>query len=375
MSTDPNLTDAPREAAPGTALSRFHAVIPAGGVGTRLWPLSRAAAPKFLHDLTGSGRTLIQATVDRLRPLADERIVIVTGAAHAAAVAEQLPGHAPDNILAEPSPRDSMAAIALAAAVLERRDPDAILGSFAADHVIGGEDAFVEAVREAVDVANEEELLVTIGIEPTFPSTGFGYIQMGPRMRGRRSAARVRQFVEKPDAQRAARYLATGEFRWNAGMFVVRARVLLDLLAQWHPELAAGVRAIAAAPEELEARWPDLEKIAIDHAVAEPAADEGRVAVVPAAFEWDDVGDFKSLSGLLGDGNGMTVVGDPEQVEVVDSGGLVVAESGRLVAVVGLEDVVVVETADALLVASRERAQEVKKVVESLKAAGRTELV
>ena len=357
-------------------LDRFWAVVPAGGAGTRLWPVSRASSPKFLHDLTGSGRTLIQATVDRLRVLAGERVLVVTGAAHADAVREQVPDLPSDLLIAEPSPRDSMAAIGLAAAVLELRDPEAIIGSFAADHVIGDQAAFDRAVTEAVGVAQRDDRLVTIGIEPTFPSTGFGYIQMGPRLRAHPSAARVRQFVEKPDARRAASYLATGEFRWNAGMFVVRATTLLDLLGRWHPELADGLREIAADPALLEERWEGLEKIAIDHAVAEPAADEGLVAVVPGDFDWDDVGDFKSLTGLLPQGEGaMTVVGDPAQVQAVDSGGLVVSESGRMVAVVGLEDVVVVETDDALLVASRERAQDVKLVVEALKAAGRTDLV
>ncbi|WP_114202734.1 mannose-1-phosphate guanylyltransferase [Janibacter anophelis] len=357
-------------------LERFWAVVPAGGAGTRLWPVSRASSPKFLHDLTGSGRTLIQSTVDRLRSLAGERVLVVTGAAHAAAVAEQVPDLPSDLLIAEPSPRDSMAAIGLAAAVLELRDPEAIIGSFAADHVIADEEAFGRAVTEAVGVAQRDDRLVTIGIEPTFPSTGFGYIQMGPRLRAHPTATRVRQFVEKPDARRAASYLATGEFRWNAGMFVVRATTLLDLLAQWHPDLAAGLREIAADPSLLQERWDALEKIAIDHAVAEPAADEGLVAVVPGDFDWDDVGDFKSLSTLLPKGEcPMTVVGDPAQVQAIDSGGLVVSESGRMVAVVGLEDVVVVETDDALLVASRERAQDVKLVVEALKAAGRTDLV
>ncbi len=357
-------------------LDRLWAVVPAGGAGTRLWPVSRAGSPKFLHDLTGSGRTLIQSTVDRLRSIAGDRVLVVTGAAHAASVREQLPDLPADLLLTEPSPRDSMAAIGLAAAVLERRDPEAIIGSFAADHVISNHEAFTEAVTEAAEVAAREDRLVTIGIEPTYPATGFGYIQMGPRMRGHRTARRVRQFVEKPNAPRAASYLATGEFRWNAGMFVVRARVLLDLLARWHPDLAANLREIAADPSLLAERWESLEKIAIDHAVAEPAADEGLVAVVPGAFEWDDVGDFKSLSGLLPAGEGgMTVVGDASRVKAIDAGGLVVTESGRLVAVVGLDDVVVVETDDALLVTSRERAQDVKLVVQELKDEGRTDLV
>lgn len=357
-------------------LDRFWAVVPAGGAGTRLWPVSRADSPKFLHDLTGGGRTLIQATVDRLRGLAGQRVLVVTGAAHVEEVRSQIPDLAADLVIAEPSPRDSMAAIGLAAAMLERRDPEAIIGSFAADHAISDQAAFDEAVTEAVAVAAGDERLVIIGIEPTYPATCFGYIQQGPRLRGHRTASRVRQFVEKPDEQRAASYLATGEFRWNAGMFVVRARVLLDLLARWHPDLAAGLREIAADPDRLGELWDGLEKIAIDHAVAEPAADEGLVAVVPAAFDWDDVGDFKALSGLLSDHEpGMTVVGDPANVRSIDSDGLVVSESGRMVAILGLDDVVVVETDDALLVTSRARAQDVKLVVQRLKDEGRTDLV
>lgn len=357
-------------------LDRFWAVVPAGGAGTRLWPVSRADSPKFLHDLTGTGRTLIRATVERLRPLADDRLLVVTGAAHVEAVREQVPDLPQDLVLAEPSPRDSMAAIGLAAAVLERRDPDAIIGSFAADHAITDEEAFRSAVAEAVAVAADGDRLVTIGIEPTHPATGFGYIQQGPPLEGFATATRVRQFVEKPDAQRAASYLATGEFRWNAGMFVVRARVLLDLLGRWHPQLAAELRRIAAEPEHLGELWDGLERIAIDHAVAEPAADEGLVAMVPGRFDWDDVGDFRALSGLLAhEDHAMTVVGDPANVRAIDSGGLVVSESGRMVAVVGLEDVVVVETDDALLVTSRARAQDVRLVVQALKDEGRTDLV
>lgn len=358
------------------ALARFWAVVPAGGAGTRLWPVSRRDSPKFLHDLTGSGRTLLQGTLDRLRGLAGGRVLVVTGRAHVDAVRAQIPDLPPDQLIAEPSPRDSMAAIGLAAALLERRDPEAVLGAFAADHVITDEAAFAEAVREAVDIAATSQRLVTIGIRPTHPATGFGYIQLGPRLRGHPSATRVRQFVEKPDAQKAASYLATGEFRWNAGMFVVRARVLLDLLHRWHPDLAEGLRAIAADPGLLESTWPHLEKIAIDHAVAEPAADEGLVAVVPGTFDWDDVGDFKALSGLLAhEDESMTIVGDPAHVRAIDSGGLVVSESGRMIAVVGLEDVVVVETDDALLVTSRARAQDVRMVVQTLTEEGRTDLL
>jgi len=350
------------------------AVVPAGGAGTRLWPLSRAGSPKFLHDLTGSGRTLLQATHDRLAPLVGDRVLVVTGVAHQDAVRRQLHAVPADQVVAEPSPRDSMAAIGLAAAIVERKDPDALIGSFAADHVITDADGFRACVSEAAEVARTG-LLVTIGIEPDRPSTGFGYIHLGDALPGFPTARAVEEFVEKPDAERATAYVASGDYRWNAGMFVARANVLLDLLAVEHPDLAAGVRAIAADPTQLEETWPDLTKIAIDHAVAEPAAAAGRVAVVPGAFGWEDVGDYAALADLLpATGSGVKVLGEADDVLAVDSTGLVVAQGGRTVAVLGLEDVVVVDTGDAVLVTTRARAQDVKSVVEALKASGRTEL-
>jgi mannose-1-phosphate guanylyltransferase len=356
------------------AVERLWAVVPAGGAGTRLWPLSRASSPKFLHDLTGSGRTLLQATVDRLVPLVEHRILVVTGAAHHAAVRRQLPGLAAAQVIAEPSPRDSMAAIGLAAATIERDDPMGIVGSFAADHVIRDEDAFRAVVREAAEVA-DTGLLVTIGIEPTGPETGFGYVRADAALAGFPSARMVREFVEKPDAERARAYVASGDYRWNAGMFVARATVLMDLLAEYRPELAAGLRAVAADPTSIEDRWPTLERIAIDHAVAEPAAAQGRVATVPGGFGWDDVGDFRSLADLLPAAtDGVRVLGDPASVLVRDSTGLVVPSGDRVVALLGLDDVVVVDTKDALLVASADRAQDVKAVVDLLRERGRGEV-
>ena len=361
-----------------SGIEHFWAVIPAGGAGTRLWPLSRSTTPKFLHDLTGSGRSLLQETHDRLVPLAGERVVVVTGRGHRDAVTAQLPALGTHGVIAEPSPRDSMAAIGLAAARLERADPDAVMGSFAADHVIADADAFAACVRVAVEAARHD-WLVTLGVEPTSASSAFGYIHVGtadlPGLPGVRPAL---EFVEKPSAEVAAAYLATGSYRWNAGMFVARPRVLLDLLGEWHPEFAAALRAIAEDEARLDELWPELPRIALDHAVAEPAARARRVAVVPASFDWEDVGDFDSLAGLLagprGATDGPTVLGEATLVRAVDATGLVVPRSGRLVAVVGLEDVVVVDTPDALLVTTRARAQEVKQVVAELREAGRTDL-
>ena len=356
-------------------IDHFWAVVPAGGAGTRLWPLSRAAAPKFLLDLTGAGRTLIQGTLDRLSPLTDDRVLVVTGASHRDAVAAQLPTLAPDSIVAEPSARDSMAAIGLAAALLERRDPDAVMGSFAADHVITEPGVFRETVRTAVEVARED-WLVTIGIDPVSPSPAFGYIHLGQELTGHAGAYAVRAFVEKPSVTMAREYLASGEYRWNAGMFVVRPTVLLDLLAESDPAFAATLREIAVDPTRIGELWETLPKIAVDHAVAEPAADAGRVATVPASFGWDDIGDFDSLAELLGaTGRAVPVVlGSEDDVTVVHSTGLVVPGNGRMVAVIGIDDVVVVDTPDALLVTTRDKAQDVKRIVETLKETGHTHL-
>jgi mannose-1-phosphate guanylyltransferase len=347
------------------AIEHFWAVVPAGGSGTRLWPLSRSGSPKFLLDLTGSGRSLLQETADRLAPLAGDHLLVVTGARHRDRVVEQLPMLPPARVLAEPSPRDSMAAIGLAAAVLEREDPDAVMGSFAADHVIRRPDAFERAVTLAAEVARDG-WLVTLGIEPTHPATAFGYLRQGGPLDGHPGAFRVEQFVEKPDAEVAAAYVDSGDYRWNAGMFVVRPTVLLDLLARWHPDLATELRALAADLGRVDEVWPRLTRIAIDHAVAEPAAADGLVTTVPADLGWDDVGDFHSLATVLGDDD-VLVLGEAEDVLAEESSGLVVPRGGRLVALVGVDDIVVVDTPDALLVTTRERAQDVKALVDRLR--------
>src|SRR5699024_1726731 len=347
---------------------------PAGGAGTRLWPLSRRSSPKFLHDLTGSGQSLLQETVQRLRPLTGPNIIVVTGVHHVAAVRRQLPDLPEDQVLVEPSARDSMPAIGLAAAVLEARDPQAVIVSFAADHVIGDAAAFRRCVSEAVTTAASGPL-VTLGITPSYPATGFGYIRMGDRWPGARVARRAAEFVEKPAREVAESYLASGDFRWNAGMFVAGASTLLDLLATWPPELAASLRQLAVEPDTIEQVWPSLTRIAIDHAVAEPAADAGRVAVVPADFPWDDVGDFASLTSLVEESeDGLHVLGARTDVVSRESSGLIAAHGGRTVVTLGVDDIVVVDTPDALLVTTRERVQDVKGIVATLEAAGREDL-
>lgn len=369
-------------------LTGFHAVVPAGGAGTRLWPLSRVGSPKFLHDLTGSGRTLLQSTVDRLLPLTGPGgVLVVTGERHAELVRAQLPELAAADVLAEPSPRDSMAAIGLAAAVLLERHGDVVLGSFAADQVVDGAQEFRRAVREAVEAARAD-YVVTLGIAATGPSTAFGYVRSGAPLgvAGAPSARHAAGFTEKPDAATAAAYLATGEYRWNAGIFIVRARVLLDHLAAQLPTLHDGLREIAAAwdtpdrSDVLGRVWPGLTRIAIDHAIAEPVAAAGGVAVVPGDFGWDDVGDFASLAGLLppvdGAEGGARTLGDDARVLRLDApGAVVVPAGGRSVTVVGVPEAVVVDTPDAVLVTTRAHAQQVKAAVDAWRDRGRDDLL
>ncbi|WP_062076719.1 mannose-1-phosphate guanylyltransferase [Demequina globuliformis] len=348
-------------------VSDFVAVIPAGGIGSRLWPLSQPHRPKFLIDLLGSGTTLIQDTVARLAPVAGETLV-VTGERHAPAVAQQLPDLEASALLTEPSPRDSMAAIALAAAVIEHRHGERIMGSFAADHVIPDADAFRETVRTAIAAARTGKV-VTIGIEPTGPSSAFGYIKAGAPLPEVPGVFQVEAFTEKPEEDTAARMLAAGGYTWNAGMFVVSTTVLLNHLATLQPTLEAGVREIAAAwdgpdrADVLTRVWPTLTKIAIDHAIAEPVAASGGVATLPGSFEWHDVGDFDSLAHLLeADASGTLASQRTAAVAAVDSESPVVIGGTKPVAVVGIDDAVIVETDEAILVTRRSVAQRVKDV-------------
>jgi mannose-1-phosphate guanylyltransferase len=367
------------------AVDRFYSVIPAGGIGSRLWPLSRANAPKFLHDLTGSGHTLLRATWDRLAPISGgDRIMVVTGRAHRAAVEAQLPELADENVVLESEGKDSSAAIGLAAAILERRQPGVIIGSFAADHVIGDNRRFRQAVVEAIALA-DEGYVATIGIQPTEPAIGFGYIDCGDpiAVEGAPSALRANRFVEKPDLDTAKAYVESGTYMWNAGMFIVRADRLLEQLGKTQPELLAGLLELAEAwdtPERgvvVDRVWPRLTKIAIDYSVAEPSAQEGVLAVVPADFAWDDVGDFASLAKLQAGGrkSDLAILGENARVLSDSSSGIVVSETGRLISLIGVENIVVVDTPDALLVTTSEHAQRVKSVVDALKLSGRTEVL
>jgi mannose-1-phosphate guanylyltransferase len=361
-----------------TPLPNFHAIIPAGGSGSRLWPLSRADQPKFLHDLTGNGHTLLRNTWDRLVPLAGaENVTVVTGVGHARHVESQLPELKPDNLLREPSPRESTAAIGFAAAVISLRTPDAIVGSFAADHVITDTDAFHRCVAEAYTVARAGETLVTIGMRPSEPSSAFGYVEAAEAISvtDAPSAKKAARFVEKPDWATATQYVEAGTFLWNAGMFIARAAVILDLIEQYSVELASNLRALAEGfvaghPDIDPEAWAGLEKIAFDYAVAEPAAERGVMAVIPGEFGWDDIGDFAALARLHATVGDLAVLGKNTKVLTDAASGIVVSQTDRLVSLIGVTDIVVVDTPDALLVTTKENAQRVKALVDMLRLGG-----
>ena len=377
--------DAPEPGDSDLADFSLHVVIPAGGSGTRLWPLSRAGNPKFLHALTGPDRTLLQETVDRLAGLAGpDRVHVVTGVTHAAAVARQLPDVPEQNLFVEPSPRDSCAAIALAAAVIGLRAPDALMGAFPADHLISDVEKFRAVVRQAASVA-AQGYLTTIGITPTRPETGYGYLRTAAALPDAPSGGlRVAEFKEKPSYEVAEAYLKSGEHLWNAGMFLWRVSVFLEELSRQRPELHAGVMRIAGAWDSgardtvLAEEWPKLEKISVDYAVMEGAAGAGRVATVPGDFGWNDIGDFRTLGDMLpADRAGNVVVGAADdRLLLLDTEETVIAPaSGRLVAALGVRDLVIVDTEDALLVCHRDRAQDVKKLVDALRDRGDTDHV
>jgi mannose-1-phosphate guanylyltransferase len=309
--------------------------------------------------------------------------MIVTGSAHEEAVKTQLADLHPNNLVLEASPKDSTVAIALAAAILAIREPDVIIGSFAADHVIRDSKAFQKVVAEAIELAATDRIVV-IGIEPTEPAVGFGYIKSGKALAvaGAHSALEVEKFVEKPKLERAKKYVESGKYLWNAGMFIAPAALLLRQLAKSEPELHAGILELAASWDSedrakvIKKVWPTLKKVAIDYSIAEPAAAAGLVAVVPGNFSWHDVGDFAAIAELQSQGrkNNLAVLGSA-RVLSDSSSGILVSDTKRMIAVIGLEDVIIVDTPDALLVTNKENAQKVKALVDSLKATGHDEIL
>ncbi|HVK73357.1 MAG TPA: sugar phosphate nucleotidyltransferase [Kofleriaceae bacterium] len=347
------------------------AVILAGGSGTRLWPASRQARPKQLLAL-GGGETLLAATARRLRAAAPD-VMIVTAAEHAGACAAEVPAA---TVVAEPLPRNTAAALGLAAVHAAHRDADAVLGAFPADHHVADEVGFGVAIERAWGAAERGDVIATIGVVPTRAETGFGYLELGGDRAELGDGVRtVARFVEKPEPATAAGFAAGGRHLWNAGMFFVRARRLLAEIERWMPATGDGLREISdalrgggdeAAARATAAVYPRLPSVSIDHGVMEHAAD---VVAVPGAFGWSDVGSWQAVAALVPAGErGHAAVGD---AVVVDAAGNLTYTDDGVIALVGVSNLAVVRAGDAVLVVPLDRAQDVKAVVAALAAGGR----
>lgn len=343
-----------------------YVVIMAGGLGTRLWPLSSKGRPKQLLEII-EGKSLLRLAYERLRGLVpDQRILVCTGRVHAADVAEQLPELDEENILGEPEGRDSLNAVAWSAAVLAHRDPDAVVAMVTADHVINPVGTFQHALDKAFAAAEEQQnALVTLGVVPNNPHTGYGYLRRGEKLAP--GMYRVAEFKEKPTLEIARSYLESGEYWWNSGMFVWRAATLLGQLDVLLPETAAVVRRLADHPELLDELFPTLVKNSVDYAIMEPASQGktgAQVLSVELAVEWRDVGGYLNYAELLTrDDQGNSIAG--ATVLLNSSGCIVINTIGprHVVAGLGLERKLVVATPRATLVADLDDAERIKQLV------------
>ncbi len=357
--------------------TNFYPVILAGGRGTRFWPLSRKKRAKQLLALDGK-QTMIQQTVARLRPLArPANFWIVTNDDLRPAILKQLPKLPKPQTLAEPMGRNTAPAIGLAAFLLLREHPGAVIGMFPSDHVIGDEKAYRATIEQGARIAAAGENVVVLGIRPNRAETGYGYIEVG-NPSGSGDALRVRRFTEKPDADTAARFVAEGNFFWNSGMFLWSARTLANALREHLPKTAPLLEQIAAAygtrkfNGTFRKLYPKCENISIDYAVLEPRSakgeEAGNIFCLPADFGWNDLGSWTALhehhTAKSKPAEGNIIRG--EGIFVLNAGGNYVHSPGKFVAVVGVNDLVVVDTPDALLITTRQQAQDVGKIVKHL---------
>lgn len=346
-------------------------VIMAGGRGERFWPKSRGHRPKQFLQLFGEGTLLQQAYRRALRLAPPERVYVVTRADYRRLVAEQLPGLAPERLIEEPEGRDTAPCVGLAAVVLERRHPGGVMVVLPSDHAILDEEKFAAVLSTAARVAADRPVLVTVGIQPTRPETGYGYIQCGEVLDPETGLRAVRRFTEKPDADTALRFLMSGEHLWNSGMFAWRIPVIRDAIARHLPELHAGLEAIAAAVgtpaerEVLAAEFPRLPRVSIDYGVMEKAEN---VVVLRGDFGWDDLGTWAAMPRVgQADDQGNVVGG---RAVLIDSRDCVVDGGRRLVVGFGIERLVIVDTDDVVFVSAADRAEELKRVVAELRRRG-----
>ncbi len=350
------------------------AVIMAGGRGERFWPKSRNSCPKQFLSLTADGDTMIQKTVKRLLPLVDiSDIYIVTNAAYTSLVSEQLPDIPKENILAEPAARNTAPCIAFAAAVINKKYDDAVMMVLPSDHLIGLEDLYIHTLKKAVKVAEQGQNLVTIGITPEYPETGYGYINFGDEQDG---AYMVERFVEKPDLPTAEKYLASGKYLWNSGMFVWKLSSIMANIKSLMPDIYEGAVKIGDAfgtpqfSDVLIKEFTAFRSESVDFGIMEKAEN---IYTIPGSFGWDDVGSWLAVERINKTDSAKNYI--EGNVISVGSEHTTICGGKRLIAAVGLEDIIIVDTDDAVLVCSKNSTQDVKKVIAQLKDQGRTDLV
>jgi len=368
----------------------FAAIILAGGSGTRFWPRSRRARPKQVLSLDGD-RTMIQNTLERVKPLVSSgQVWIITNDLLAKTIAKQLPDVEAKHILREPAARNTAPACGLAAFLLERSSPETVLGVFPSDHTIGDVERFRRVVRAGAELARRGAMVV-LGVSPTRAETGYGYIELGAAVKPLQSdksipVRRVRRFTEKPDKVKAKRFLRSGNYAWNSGMFLWTAKTLADAMREHQPKTAALLEQIAAArgtpkfDEVFAELYPQCESISIDYAVLEPRSAKGEAKselyCLPGDFAWSDLGSWAALHEYVAEraeSHNSNVVEAEHHVEIASTGCYVFSPN-KTVALVGVKDLVVVETDDAILITTREGSQDVGKVVAELKSTGRHDL-
>ena len=355
------------------------AVIMAGGKGERFWPKSRNSLPKQFLCLTGDDQTMIQLTAKRLLPIvAYEDMFIVTNKDYIGLVKEQLPEIPVENILAEPMGRNTAPCIGFAAAVISRKYKDAVMMVLPSDHLIKFEEMYLDTMSLAAAVAKEDGTLVTIGITPNYPETGYGYINFGKdeKHAEHRGVYAVKRFVEKPDTETAKEYLNSGQYLWNSGMFIWKLSTIMQKFQELMPDTYDGILKIAEAfgksdyEQALESIFSEFKSISIDYGIMEHAEN---IYTIPGNFGWDDVGSWLALERVnKTNDSGNMVQGDVITIGTKDS--IIVADK-KLIAAVGLEDVVIIDTDDAILICAKDATQDVKKVIENLKICNRNELI
>jgi len=376
----------------GSAGPRFAPVILAGGSGTRFWPRSRRTRAKQVLALDGE-RTMIQQTLDRLLPLAAaEDVWVITNKLLDGTIASQLPELPRANILSEPAARNTAPACALAAFLLERTAPETVIGIFPSDHVINDRARFTQVIRAGIALAASGERIVVLGVPPTRAETGYGYIELGEKLDaatvpcGDIPVRRVRRFTEKPDRARAEEFVASGNYAWNGGIFLWSARTLANAIREYCPAMTLLLETIAAAygtPEferVFAAVYPQCQDISIDYAVLEPRSAKGEkdaeIYCLPADFAWNDLGSWASLHEHLTDGSMSNTFDATDPVNsTIDAERNYVYAPGKVVALLGVNDLVVVDTGDCLMITTRERSQDVGKIVQELKRVEREGLV